>query len=65
MEKDNLRGDDVLKLASDTERLYSSLERRCFRFLEFFNYWSGIHPVGSAAGLVQIGGKVEFAHATF
>jgi ADP-heptose:LPS heptosyltransferase len=46
MEKDNLRGDDVLKLASQTEELYSNLERRCNRFLQLFNHWAERWPLG-------------------
>ena len=45
MEKDNLRGNDVLKLASQTEELYSNLERRCNRFLQLFNHYAGIWPL--------------------
>jgi len=39
MEKENLRGDDILKLASETGELYSRLARRGKRFAHLFEHF--------------------------
>lgn len=41
MEKENLRGDDPLMLASRTKELYDSLRQRCERFGSFFRHFAG------------------------
>lgn len=41
MEKENLRGDDVRELASETTELYTRLVRRSRRFGQLFRYHSG------------------------
>lgn len=40
MEKENLRGDDVLKLASETRELYLRLARRSRRFANLFEHFA-------------------------
>ncbi|MFN8388679.1 MAG: glycosyltransferase family 9 protein [Bdellovibrionota bacterium] len=42
MEKENLRGDDVLVLASKTKELYSRLERRGRRFANLFSHFERV-----------------------
>lgn len=39
MEKDNLRGDDIALLASETKELYSNLARRGRRFADLFDHF--------------------------
>ena len=54
MEKENLRGDDILRLASETTELYQNLARRGRRFSDLFNYFeSRASAAGPGQGILS------------